>query len=1004
MTRALIEQWLPAATIGAESMRERGASSALPPINFLHVWWARRPLTASRAAVLASLLPAWPSVAEADADPHAAKALAGLRAEFPAGENAYHAWYLKALGILGDPVAGRAAIKAAVAAGTTTRGNAYGYDRAFTYSPDEDTIARICRLAALRTDVADRLTVLDPFAGGGSIPFEAARYGCDTIANELNPVATAILEGTVVQPATLGPAFAEVLKVWGEKWTERVRKRLEPFFPIQHPDERPAFIWAHTVPCPTTGRPTPLAPDFWLARGKAGRDVAVALEVDRAAGTYSLRVVEGRDAKKWGDRSTYKKGAAESIWTGETFSGDYIRRMGQEGHVGAMLLAVSITRSGAKGRHFRAPTDADLAAVAGAEAELARRLPAWEIDDLVPNEPIFEGKETKRSVDMGLTRWSAMFTHRQLLTNLTALAELRLLEVEARAKLPLEQARAVALYLALALDKACDYNGMLSSWHSSRMTVRNTFDRHDFAYKWSFAEFDGAHSLMPWAVNQVVDAYRGIATLAYQPEKLDAPERSDQARIVRGSAATLPLPDGSVDAIVTDPPYYDNVMYAECSDYFYVWLKRSLRETWPQYADLVLTDKDDEAVANPALFKDVATAVKGRKRGSGKTAADLADARYEQLLNKAFREAHRVLKADGILTVMFTHKRVDAWDTLGAALLDAGFSIDASWPVHTESEHSLHQAKKNAAASTIFLACRKRETSEPAYWADIRRDVEHAAEEAAHRFADQGMTGVDLTIATYGPVLSVLSDRWPVYTGELDAAGAPEVLRPDAALDLARERVAGLKKRGLLGGRDVEFDRVTDWWLLAWNDFAAAEFPYDEARKLSIATHLELDDLAKTHRVVKQGSGTVTVLTPAQRRTAGRLDPDATSFDTWLDRLHALMLVYDEDGLAAARAWLARTGLADDQRLSDVLQAALNAVPRVKSKGVFARPEARILDSMRTALFEHVPAPVDPSPMPAPVQAAAFEIEGELGFKLPGELGYEDDDDQDEDEGDDEDA
>ena len=150
-------------------------------------------------------------------------------------------------------------------------------------------------------------------------------------------------------------------------------------------------------------------------------------------------------------------------------------------------------------------------------------------------------------------------------------------------------------------------------------------------------------------------------------------------------------------------------MYAECSDFFYVWLKRSLADTWPELTDLILTNKADEAIANPALFKDIATTIgRNSEEEAGKTAAELADERYEELLNHAFKESYRVLKQDGSLTVMFTHKRVDAWDTLGAALLDAGFSIHASWPVHTEAEHSLHQAKKNAASSTIFLACRKR--------------------------------------------------------------------------------------------------------------------------------------------------------------------------------------------------------------------------------------------------------------------------------------------------------
>ncbi len=990
MARSLIEQWLPAQAIGAESLRERGTPKAFPPINFLHVWWARRPLTASRAAVVASLLPAWPTAEEASDDTHSAQVLAGLRREFPHGEAQYHAWFIRALGILGDPIAGRAAIKAALAQGRTTGGNAYGYPRAFTVSPDGETIDLVQRLAALRGTPECPPFVVDPFAGGGSIPFEAARFGCDTLANELNPVAAAILEGTLSLPAQLGPKFAKVIEQWGAKWSERVRERLEDYFPLQSHDERLAYIWAHTVPCPTTGRPTPLAPDFWLARGDAGK-VAIRLEVDAALGTIESVIVTGEAATEFGNRATYKNGAAESVWTGETFSGSYIQAQAQHGGLGVMLLAVSVTRARITGRRFRAPTEKDREAIEASKAELARRLPKWEIEDLVPTESIDSVSNYDRGHRMyGIERWSEMFMPRQLLSNVTILEELRKLVNEARRELPLDEVKALALYLAFALDKMVDYNSRQCSWHSSRALIRNTFDKHNFNFKWSFAEFDAAHALVPWAVGNAVANHTKICSLIAQDETIFSAVRSVTAHVSRGSAANLNLPDESVDVIVTDPPYYDNVMYAECSDFFYVWLKRSLRETWPQYTDLVLTDKEDEAVANRALFKDIAApAQRGHRRSDGgKTAAELADERYEQLLTEAFREAHRVLKPCGVLTVMFTHKRVDAWDTLGAALLDAGFSIDASWPVHTESEKSLHQAKKNAASSTIFLACRKRASSSPAYWADIRSQVESAAEQAASRFSAEGLTGVDLTLASYGPVLSVLSDSWPVYTGELGADGHPEVLRPDAALDLARERVATLKKRGLLGGREVEFDRITDWYLLAWNDFQAAEFPFDEARKLCIATHLEIDEIAREHKIIKATSGKVTLQTPAQRRTAGGLDTNAASYPTWIDRLHALMLVYDEDGLAAARAWLARTGLGDDGRFGDLVEAAMHAIPRVKDKGQFARPEARIIDSLRTALFDHIPPPVEPS---ATAVQGAFEIAGELGFKLPGELGYEDD-------------
>ncbi len=960
MTRSLIEQWLPAATIGAESLRDASAAKK-PPNSRLHVWWARRPLTASRAAVVASLLPAWPSDAEAPVDPHAAKVLAGLRAEFPDGEPEYHAWFLRSLGILGDPVAGRAAIAEANAASVRLENGGYGYSRAFTVTPDDSVIARIHRLTGLRADTSNPPKVLDPFAGGGSIPFEAARYGCSTTAGELNAVAVAILHATVELPAELGLELAPVIQRWGKRWSERVAARLAPFFPKPTDESVVAYIWAHTVPCPTTRRPTPLTPDFWLARGKAGRDVAIRLDADPVTGTVSTAIVEGHEAAKYGDQVTYKDGTATSIWTGDPFSGDYIQKEAQAGRMGALLLAVSVARPGVRGRQFRSPSDADLAAVEAATVELESRLPQWEIAELVPSEPIDSVSNYDRGHRLyGINRWSDFFTPRQLLTHLTALEELEQTLEEARGSLDPRQARALGLYLALALDKAVDYSSRQSSWDATRLKVRNTFDKHNFAFKWAFAEFDGASALLPWTVSQVVDAYRGIAKLAHRPTSLLAGERAATAEIILGSATQLPLEDEMVDAVITDPPYYDNVMYGECSDYFYAWLKRSLRTSWPELCRHGLSDKEAEAVANRALFQDVAShSGRGKRRPGTRTAEELADTHYEQLLTLAFREAHRVLKADGVLTVMFTHKRVDAWDTLGAALLEAGFAIHSSWPVHTESEHSLHQAKKNAASSTIFLTCGKRQGSEPAYWVDICRDVEVVAEQAVRRFAREGMTGVDLTIATYGPALSVLSKRWPVYTGELDEAGNPQVLRPDIALDLAREKVAALKKRGLLGGREVDFDRVTDWYLLAWSDFRAAEFPVGEALKLSIATHLDLDDLARHHKVIKTSGGFVTLLAPAQRRTAGALDPDAGSWSTMLDALHALMLVYAEEGLPAARAWLSRTGKDGDARFRDLIEAALHAIPRVKDKGVFARPEARVLEGLRATLFDDIPAPTE---------------------------------------------
>ncbi len=963
MSRSLIEQWFPAATVGAESLRERATFTALPSLFALHVWWARRPLAASRAAVVASLVPAWPSDAEAEVDSRAAKILSALKAEF-GDEDAYHDWFVRALGILGDPVAGRARIKAANELGVKLKGNGYGYQRAFTHSPDEKTILRVHELAALRAAVAEPPVVVDPFAGGGSLPFEAARYGCDTVANELNPVAAAILEGTVALPAQLGPEFAETLRLWGGRWAKRVEERLDRFFPRTNGREGiVAYIWAHTVPCPTTGLPTPLAPDLWLSRGNDS-EAAIRLHVDLDAATIGTSIVSGAEASEFGSRSTYKNKTGVSVWTDETFGGDYIRDQARAGRIGQLLLAVATTESGKTGRQFRAPVEADLSGLAAAEEELNRCMPGWEINGDVPIEEIDAVSNYDRGHRMyGIYRWADFFSSRQLLTHVTALEELKGTLGAASDSLSDQSLRALGLYLALALDKAVDYNSRQADWHSARLVVAHTFTKHNFAFSWRFAEFDGAHSLLPWVVRQITKTYTDTANLARRPASLIEGERHANARIVLGSATDLPLEEGSVDVVVTDPPYYDNVMYGECSDYFYVWLKRSLHDAWPELTTQRLSDKEAEAVANPALFKDLAThSGRGKRREGTVTAAELADRHYETLLTRSFSEAHRVLKHDGVMTVMFTHKRVDAWDTLGQALLEAGFAIHSSWPVHTEPESSLHQAKKNAAASTILLTCRKRSSTEPAYWSEIRGEVERAAEEAATQFAEQGIVGVDLTLATYGPVLSVLSQRWPVYTGELDAEGSPEVLRPDIALDLAREKVATLKKRGLLGGRDVDFDRATDWWLLAWNDFQAAEFPFDEARKLSLALHLDVEDLA-AKKLVKSSSGTVTLQTPAQRRTAGVLDPDGASFAVEVDALHALMLVYEEEGLSAARVFLERTGRRDNQRFEALVQAAVHAVPRTKkADGSFFRAEATALEGIRQTLFPSIEPPAEPTP------------------------------------------
>lgn len=957
----LIEQWFPAAAVGAESLRERGSAKAFPPINMLHVWWARRPLAASRAVILASILPQWPSD-DASVDADARERVTSVLNEYFTDESSYHSWFLRTVGIHGDPVATRKRIAKARELGSRFSGDAYGYKRAFTTPISQGDSRIIHALARARVgSSAEEIRMLDPFGGGGSIPFEGVRIGLDVASVELNPVAYAIERGTFEFPL-IDPGIADEVRRFGRVWAAKVKQELAPYFPAQAGERVLDYVWAHAVRCPTTHHMTPLSPNYWL---DTTGHVAVALRPSE--GTLRTEIVEGDDAAQHGDRTTYRQGTGTSIWTGETLSANYIVTEAQEGRMGFIPLATVVTGVGGKGRAFRSLHRDDLVAIDEAESALSKNWARWQAAGLIPEEEIPTGNYDRGHRRYGMSRWCDLFSPRQLFANLTILEKLRETVDEARGELSAEKLAAVEVYLAFALDKIVDYNSRMASWDSTRRKVRNTFDKHNYAFKWAFAEFECSREAVPWAVENIAVDVEKIAKLLVPEDQLGAGTKANHVTVRQGSATSLPIESGAIDVIVTDPPYYDNVMYAECSDFFYVWLKRSAPDVFGRTVSLDLTDKELEAVANPALFKGVAT--------PGRRPSQLADARYEELMTSAFREAARVLTDDGVMTVMFTHKRVDAWNTLGRSLIEAGFSIHSSWPVYTESENSTHQAKKNAAQATIMLACRKRADSESAWWSDLKGDVARTAREAAQRMSSDGIRGVDLTLATFGPVLGVVSRRWPVYTGKLTDDGQQELLSPDIALDLAREEVAKLKKRGLLGGRDVNFDPLTDWWLLAWSDFGAATFPAGEALKLSIAMHLDLDDVTKQNALAESSSGNVTILAPAQRRTKGKLDPSAIVFKHAIDELHALMVVYDDDGARAAKAWLDERSLVESPRLTSLVEAALNAVPRARTKTGFARPEARILDSMRTTLFDQVPAPVDEEDdiEPAQLELAASE-------------------------------
>ncbi|MBM3216955.1 DUF1156 domain-containing protein, partial [Candidatus Poribacteria bacterium] len=349
--RLLIEEWLPAKALGVECMRERGASSALPPLYFLHVWWARRPLVVSRAAVLASLLPA------------------GFdRAGFGTADS-YKAFFERLLGFYAssDVIALNASYLEAARRQEGNRiANPHG-PRAFNH------VVRYKDVEVTNEVISDlwgeSSIVIDPMAGGGSIPFEASRLGLPTVANELNPVACSVLEATVDYPLRFGQVLADKAHAWSREWLRRFRATMDRYYESTGAYPAWSYIFARTVPCPDTGHPTPLVPDWHLMKKKGGkRVVAEPVVLDATKGTWTVRIREvGQYAGQLRQPPppTYQRGKGFSLFTRSPISDEYIKATAQRGEMESVLYAVVLKTP--QGIDFRPAEKTDVDALEAAE-------------------------------------------------------------------------------------------------------------------------------------------------------------------------------------------------------------------------------------------------------------------------------------------------------------------------------------------------------------------------------------------------------------------------------------------------------------------------------------------------------------------------------------------------------------------------------------------------------------------------------------------------------------
>jgi adenine-specific DNA methylase len=789
MKRLLIEEGLPFEAINQASHREKSGNSPDHPRR-LHLWWARRPLAMSRAIVLGSVLP----------DP-------------------------------GDDASRRRVYQALEAC-----------------SLFKDTSAQK-NIEPLRELVRDAYPgappkVLDCFAGGGAIPLEALRLGCDTTAVDLNPVAHLIERSMLEFPQRFGTpdqrgnnSLSEDVKHWGEWVAQRAQQAVGHLYPTQDDETQPLlWFWARTMPChnPSCAIELPLVTTWWLARSRQ-RVWLVPSVVD---GRIQLALHD----KTEGEPSAHpvmRASSATCLACGTTASAQDVRVWAKKNAFGLRLLAVLESAHGK--RRYRLPADEEMLVSELASNFLASREDLEDGTSSVPDEQLDHAQaRTLRMLIYGLDRYRELFTPRQLAVAVALTDAVRSARAEMCARgMNEDRARAVSTYLGLLISRIVDYNSAFCPWNVVREVTGHTFGRQSIPMVWDFTEinpFAPVPGNWEGGVRSVSSAIVRCSDTGSQP-----------ARIQRGNAQALDgFADGTFDAVVADPPYYDAVQYADLSDYFYVWLKRSLGPLYPELFAAPLTPKAQEVIEN---------------RADKKSAAYISSAEFEARLARSIAEMRRVVKPDGAVTIVFAHTESDAWERLLRALLGAGLVVSTSWPMQSEMGSRSTANLSAVLGSSVVLVCRPRTASETAFYDDVVRELDQRIGERLDEFERLGLQGADYLISAIGPAFEVFGKYVSVQRLNGEEVTVGELLA------LARRTVARHAMRRLLGSEALSAVDDVSLFYLTWRwAFGSARIPVDEAQKLGKAFNVEAGELDGVDGLVETSRDTYALRGPDDRK------------------------------------------------------------------------------------------------------------------------------------------
>ncbi len=728
--------------------------------------------------------------------------------------------------------------------------------------------------------------VLDPFAGGGSIPLECTRLGCETYCSDYNPVSLLILKCVAEFPQKFGKIkkltdvmetshenpLLNDLKKWGAWIKNETQKELIQFYPSKNKNETIiGYIWCWSIPCqnPSCGADIPLFSQYNLVQ-KQNRTISLypfksnnKIEFKIVGDGYQ-KIPQGFDPAK----GNYSGGNTICQMCGFVSKSQLTKKIFLEKKSTQKLISIVSTLKGKQGKNFRIASKEDLKIFDNAEKKLNEKqkilFDQWGVNP-IPDEPTPKGNGpgAERSFGLqtyGLTTWGDLFNSRQKLTLIVFSEKIRQCYNEMiTSGIEKEYAKALIVYLALGVDRLANYGSILCRLNSTGgRGVANTFGTHTMIMVPNYIE---SNPFNPAGAGWQTSC-KSIESFVEHNSKFGNP-----AKISHCSATKLEHPDNYFDAVFTDPPYYDNIAYSFLSDFFYVWLKRMLGEIYPELFMTSLSPKSDEIVTYGNLEGGID---EGKKI-------------FEEKLKKSFQEINRVLKPDGIAVIVYAHKSINGWETLINSLLESGLVITASWPIHTEMKDRIRSQESAALASSIYMVARKWKKDEIGFYRDIVSSLKKHINTKLDHLWNQGISGADFFISAIGTSMEIFG-KYKKIVDDND-----QIIHTSKLLEDVRRIVAEYTLKNVLEmGFSSDISSMTRFYVLWRWSYGESKVPFDDAMKLGHGVGLDIVKELNNGFIKKDGVN-VRVLGPLDRN-----EKDLAKSHELIDVLHYALLLWKQ--------------------------------------------------------------------------------------------------------------